>query len=214
MTGAGEPSKGRSHKRKRIDYLAIANQHAASLQEQDPLSKIRRKESLDSYARLQSLIHGMLDHFFVSNKAKLCLDIDSYSSVTPLEYAVSGYPTESYPTTHDVDDLAFDAPNVAYNLFESLSLPSWKEIGLPGHGHLSRDDADDLGGSPCDLDSLLTDTLGDDTAYGEYESGEDDSDEILERLQESVQSSEEDNARNAIGNVKCLYVSGFHSALG
>lgn len=56
MTGLGEPSKGRTRKRKLRDYAAIANGHAASLQECDPLSQIRHRESLDSYARLESLI--------------------------------------------------------------------------------------------------------------------------------------------------------------
>jgi hypothetical protein len=110
----------------------------------------------------------------------------------------------------------FDASNTYSNLLETLSLPSWREIGLPGHERYSLDDTDDLDGSPSDLDCLMTrrDTLGDDTVDQEYESSEDDSDAILDRLQESERLSGEDEARDATGNFKCSYVSGFHLALG
>lgn len=69
---AGKPSGRRSRKRKRIDYVAIANQSAlpqdAGL---DYLSQIRRQESLDSYTCLQSLIRGANYHFSSSSEAKL-----------------------------------------------------------------------------------------------------------------------------------------------
>jgi len=214
MIDAGGPPKGRSRKRKRPDYTAIANQQAVSLQEHDLVSQIRRHESLDSYARLQSLISGMLDQLSVLIKLNLCLDKDSSFSVVPSEHIASQHPTDSYPTTYDVDDLVFDAPNIHYNMPKSLSLPSWREIGLPGHEHHSLDDADDLVGSLGDLDHPLTDTLEDDMAY-EDDSHEDDSEEILERLQAyaSEQLSGEDDTRNTIGKITSLYVSSFHLAL-
>ena len=64
MTSTGEPSQSRLRKRKRIDYTAVVNRHVASAaslspQERDTLSHLRRHESLDAYARLQSLIGGM-----------------------------------------------------------------------------------------------------------------------------------------------------------
>jgi hypothetical protein len=105
----------------------------------------------------------------------------------------SRHPTESYPTTYDFDESMLDAPNA------QSTLPSWKEIDLVGHTRLSLDDADNLDGSPSNLDCLLKDTLGDRIADGDYDSSQDDSDEILERLQEQL--STEDNVQNAIGTL-------------
>jgi Neuraminidase (sialidase) len=69
----GESSKRKGHpdsmprrrKRKQIDYAEIASQVATSSQV-DPLSQIRRHESLDSYARLQSLMSSALYSLFSS----------------------------------------------------------------------------------------------------------------------------------------------------
>ena len=143
------------------------------------------------------------DRFSVAIKAGLYLGNDSHSMAIPSEHIASQHPTGSCPTTHDIDESAFDTSNIHSNSIESFSIPSWKEIGLPGHESLSRplNDADDLDGSPGDLDHLLSDTFGDDMVGGEYESCEDDSGEILERLQESEQLSREDEARGAIGTV-------------
>ena len=205
MTDAGRPSKGRSRKRMRLDYGPVANRHAVSPQEHDLLSQIRRHESLDSYARLQSLIGSMLDHFSVSIKAKLCLDNDSHSPVVPSEHVVSQHPTELNPTTYDVDETMFnsDALNVPSNSLEGFAFPSWKETCLPGHERHLPEDANDLEGLPSDLNCLLEDTLGNGMVDEEYESSEDDSGEILERLKELQQSSQEDEARIAIGDFKC-----------
>ena len=145
------------------------------------------------------------DCFSVAIKAGPYLDnnLHSESTVIPSERIASQHLTGSCPTTHDINESAFDTSNIHPSLFESFSLPSWKEIGLPGHESLPRslNDANDLDGSPCDLDHLLSDTFGDDMVGGEYESCEDDSGEILERLQESEQLSREGEARSAIGTV-------------
>jgi hypothetical protein len=95
---------------------------------------------------------------------------------------------ETHPTTYDIDDMHSNLP-------ESFSLPSWREISLPGHDSLSLDAPGNL-----DLDGQSRDTLGD-ALDGDCESSEDDSEEILERLQESEQLSREDEARMAIGDV-------------
>ena len=208
MTDPGEPSKRRTRKRKRIDYMAIANQLAASSPDPDPMLQICRRESLDSYARLQSLLSGMVYCFSISIEAKLCLDNDWRSQVVPSEQITAQHVTESHPndpTTYDIDEYVFDAHS---NSLEHFSLPSWKEISLPGHEHRLPDGADDLEGSPSDLDCLLRDTVGDNMADGEYQLSEDDYDEIL-----SEPLSREDEARDAMGNFKCSYVSSFHLAL-
>jgi hypothetical protein len=60
MPGPGKrkpDQEGQFRKRKRTDYTEIASRLATSSHE-DPLLQIRRNESLDSYARLQSLICG------------------------------------------------------------------------------------------------------------------------------------------------------------
>jgi hypothetical protein len=105
--------------------------------------------------------------------------------------------TESYPTIYDNDDVHFSSS-------ESFSLPSWRENCLPGHESFSLD-------APGNLD---LDILGDDIVEREYESSEDDSAEILERLQDLEQFSQKDETRNAIGNLECYYVHApsFHSA--
>lgn len=116
------------------------------------------------------------------------------------------HPTESQPTTYDIDEPGSYASNAYPNVSESLFLPSWKEIGLAGHDShetLSPDNIDAEDGSPSNL------TLGVEDI--EHKSMEDDPEDILERLQESFESlSQVNEARNAaIGDFKCSYISCF-----
>ena len=198
-----------SHKRKRLDYTAFANQHVSSQRSQvmtlsrehNPLSHIRCQESLDAYAHLQSLISSMFDHFSISIKAKLRLGSDTHTPVVLSEdIEASQHLVESHSTTNEIDMSGFD---VHYDLSEGFLLPSWKETCLPGHESLLLDDSDAQDGSTGNLDCLSRDTLGDDMVDKEYESNEDDSEEILGRLQESDRLFQEDEAQNAIGDFKC-----------
>ena len=119
---------------------------------------------------------------------------------------ISNHPTESQPITYGIDKPESYASNAYPDASKSPFLPSWKEIGLAGHDShetLSLDDIDAQDGSPSNL------TLG--VVDIKHESMEDDSEDILERLQNSLESlSQVNEARNvAIGNFKCLYISCF-----
>ena len=130
----------------------------------------------------------------------LYLDNDLPSHVIPsqLEHidSESQHLTESHLTIYDIEDAHSGST-------ERFSLPSWRETCLPGHESLLLDDDGTQGGSSGNLDCLSRDTLGDDIVDREYESSEDDSEEILGRLQESEQFAQEDEARNAIGDIRC-----------
>lgn len=163
---------------------------------------------------MQSLISGAIYHVSISIEAKLCLENDPYSPVVPSDTMASQHLTESHPTIYDIDDSGsvFGASNVHHefpNLSERFLLPSWKEISLPGHKSLSPSDANAQDGSPSNFNCLSRDTLGDGMGDREYESSEDDSEEILERLQESEQLSRDNKAQNAIGDFKHLCISKF-----
>jgi len=190
--------------------IASANQHANSPQEPDPLSQIRRHESLDSYARLQSLISSTTYYFSVLIEAKICLD-NLRSQVVPSERMASQHLTEPHSTTYDIDESVFDASNTHSTSFElgGFSFPSWRETGLPGHENLSLDNANAQHGSLGHLDYLSRDALEGDMVDRVYESSEDDSEDILERLQESEWLSREDEARNMIGDFKCSCILDF-----
>ena len=130
--------------------------------------------------------------------------------------------TEPHLITYDIDSSAFDADSNAHSLSESFSLPSWKEIGLPGQaGHnsdtqsflLDGTDAQLEGRSPHNSNCLSRDTLRDNMLDREYESSKDDSKEILERLQESGYLSQKDQAWNAIGESNVYVSPNLHSTL-
>lgn len=114
---------------------------------------------------------------------------DWHSLAIPVKLIPPQHSTESHPTTFDVDEPLFNPLGTHPN---TILLLSWKETDLPGHEDSLL--ADTLDGSADNLNGLSMDGMGDG-----YESGEDDSEEILEKLIESELSRRELEGRKAIG---------------
>ena len=133
------------------------------------------------------------------NDTKQCLDNDSHPPVGTSGPVDVQNPPESHQTSYNVES-TFDVPNTHSSSLEGFSLPSWQEIGLPGHDNLlfSLGDAENSDVLPGNLDRLSMDNVGDLLDQG-YESSEDNSEELLERLQESERLSREIEGRKALG---------------
>jgi hypothetical protein len=128
--------------------------------------------------------------------AKQHLDNDSHSPVAPSEPVNVRHLPESH---QNADESTFDASNAHSNSLEGFLLPSWQEIDLPGHDNIlfSLEDAGNSDVSPGHPGYLSVDNVRELLDQG-YESSEDNSEELLERLQESERLSREIEGRKAI----------------
>jgi hypothetical protein len=123
-----------------------------------------------------------------------------------LQASTSHSPIKSCETTYDLDTMDFDDPDAHDEPFGQFSLPFWKEIELLGHQN-DLPFLDDLVSPDLTHDTLgglFMDSLKGAAVAG-YESSEDNSEELLKRLQESEELNREQECWKAIGNY-CVHV--------